>query len=74
MNVIVLEDFHDNLKGVDRKRGEQFVVSRERFDEINAFGQERIGRPIVGDVEEKQAPEERAAKAKAKRRTARKAQ
>lgn len=74
MNVIVLEDFHDNLKGVDRKRGEQFVVSRERFDEINAVGQECIGRPIVGEVEEKQAPEERAAKAKAKRRTARKAQ
>ena len=75
MNVIALVDFHDNLKDVDRRRGEQFVVSKERFEEINAVGQERIGGPIVGEVEVKHAPEERAAKAKAtKRRTARKAQ
>ena len=73
MRVMTLVDFHDNAKDVDRRRGEEFVVSRERFDEINAVGQERIGRPIVGEVPEKQAPEERAAKAKATRRSARKA-
>ena len=74
MNVIALVDFHDNLKGVDRRRGEQFIVSKERFEEINAVGQERIGGPIVGEVEVKHAPEERGERAKAKRRTARKAQ
>ena len=72
MNVIALVDFHDNLKDVDRRRGEQFIVSKERFEEINAVGQERIGGPIIGEV--KHAPEERGERAKAKRRTARKAQ
>ena len=47
MNVVTLVDFHDNLKDVDRKRGEQFVVSRERFEEINAVGMSKIGKPIV---------------------------
>ena len=73
MRVITLVDFHDNAKDVDRRRGEEFVVSKERFDEINAVGQERIGRPIVGEVPGRQAPEERAAKARATRRSARKA-
>ena len=75
MNVKALVDFHDNLRDVDRKAGEEFVVSRERFEEINAVGEARIGGPIVEEVvrtvEAKQAetPESRAAK----RRTARKA-
>ena len=66
MNVVTLVDFHDNLKDVDRKRGEQFVVSRERYEEINSIGVEKIGKPLVGAVE-KQAPESRAAKAKARK-------
>lgn len=67
MNVVALVDFHDNARDVDRKRGEQFVVSRERFDEINAIGAEKIGKPIVGEVAPKQDPESRAAKARSKR-------
>lgn len=72
MNVVTLVDFHDNLKDVDRKRGEQFVVSRERFEEINSIGMAAIGSPIVGEIAEKQAPEARAAKAQSKRRSTRK--
>jgi len=68
MNVVTLVDFHDNLRGVDRRRGEVFVVSKERFEEINRVGAEKIGGPIVGAVDQKSAPEERAAKARASRR------
>jgi len=66
MNVITLVDFHDNLKDVERKRGEQFVVSKERFEEINSIGVEKIGKPLVGAVE-KQSPESRGAKSKARK-------
>jgi len=74
MNVKALVDFHDNLRNVNRKAGEEFVVTKERFDEINRIGDEKIGAPIVEEVvrtvEAKGAetPESRAAKAPAKRR------
>lgn len=74
MNVVTLVDFHDNLRGVDRKRGEEFVVSRERFDEINAVGMEHISAPLVEEVvrtvEAKgvQTPEARAKRASRKRK------
>lgn len=74
MNVVTLVDFHDNLKDVDRKRGEQFVVSRERFEEINSIGVEKIGMPLVEEVRReeiaqagKQTPESRAASASRRR-------
>lgn len=79
MNVRALVDFHDNQRGVERKAGEEFVVSAERFEEINAVGMEKISAPIVEEVvrtaEAKQAetPETRAKKAPARRRTAKKA-
>lgn len=66
MNVVALVDFHDNQRDVDRKRGEEFVVSRERFEEINKIGMEAINAPIVEEkvrtVEAKgvQTPETRA--------------
>ena len=78
MNVVTLHDFHDNLRNIDRKVGEEFVVTKERFEEINAVGMERIGGPIVEEVVRKetakavQTPESRA-KAAPKRR-ARKAE
>jgi len=75
MNVVTLVDFHDNLRDLDRKRGEVFVVSRERFEEINSIGMEKIGKPLVGAAEpEKQTPEARASKAGAKRTTRKKAE
>ena len=67
MNVVTLVDFHDNMKDVDRKRGEQFVVSRERFEEINSIGVEKIGKPLVGEVAAKTHPESRSDKARATR-------
>lgn len=72
MNVVTLVDFHDNVKNVDRKRGEQFVVSRERYDEVNAVGIDAIGAPILEEVTReaaaqngKQTPESRRRKRKA---------
>jgi len=80
MNVKALVDFHDNLRDVDRKAGEEFVVSQERFDEINAAGESSwfagpLVEEVVRTVEAKQAetPESRAAKAPSKRRSTRKA-
>lgn len=74
MNVVALVDFHDNLKDVDRKRGEEFVVSKERFEEINRIGNEKAGIDLVeapvrtAEAKGVQTPESRAAKAPAKRR------
>ena len=73
MQVTVLVDFHDNLKNVDRKRGEQFVVTKERFEQVNQVGMDKIGAPILEEVvrkpaPEKETPESRAKKAPAKRR------
>ena len=79
MNVKALVDFHDNLRDIDRKRGEEFIVSRERFDEINRIGNEKAGidlvEEVVRTVEAKGAetPESRAKAAPSKRRAARKA-
>jgi hypothetical protein len=80
MNVIARVDFHDNLRGVDRKAGEEFVVTRERYDEINAAGEASwYGAPLVEEVvrtvEAKgvETPESRASKAPAKRRSTGKA-
>ena len=78
MYVKALVDFHDNLKDVDRKRGEEFVVTQDRFKEINAVGMARINSPIVEEVSRpeppKETPEARAKKAPAKRRAAKKAE
>ena len=82
MNVIALVDFHDNLRDVDRKRGEEFVVTSERFAEINEKGlASSYAGPFVEEIARdkaaqagKETPESRAAKAPAKRRAARKAE
>ena len=55
MVVKALVDFHDNLKGVDRLKGETFIVSKERYAEINAVGMEKIQAPIVEEVEQPKA-------------------
>lgn len=66
MNVVALVDFHDNLKDVDRKRGEAFVVSRERFEQINATGVEKIGAPLVEEAASEAEPAGRSTKPRAK--------
>ena len=71
MKVVATTAFHDNLKNVDRKRGEEFVVSRERYEQINEVGMRKIGRPIVEIVPAKKtSPETEAAKSRARRRKA----
>lgn len=52
MVVKALVDFHDNLRDIDRKAGETFIVSKQRFAEINAVGMEKISSPIVEEVEQ----------------------
>lgn len=75
MNVKTLIPFFDRDKMVDREVGDEFVVTKARFDAINAVGEERIGKPLVEEVvtkavAAKQTPESRAKKAPAKRRQA----
>lgn len=82
MNVVALVDFHDNEKDVERLKGEEFAVTKERFEAINAVAPRHGLDAIVGEVvrtaeapkASKQTPESRAAKAPAKRKTAKKAQ
>lgn len=69
MRVIAQHDFHDNLKNIDRKRGEEFIVTRERFEQINEVGMEKLGGPLVIETAAdpapaKQTPEKRAASRK----------
>jgi len=65
MYAVALVDFHDNAKDVDRKAGEEFIVSKERFDEINAAAEKFGLKAIVGETVRtataaKQTPEGRA--------------
>ena len=75
MRVVTLRDFHDNLKDVDRKRGEVFIVTRERFEQINSIGMEKTGANLVAESADgpkptKQTPEKRASAAKSARKGA----
>ena len=82
MNVVALVDFKDNEKNVQRLKGEEFTVTKERFEAINSVaprhGLDAIVAEVVRTAEApkaaKQTPESRAAKAPAKRKTAKKAQ
>lgn len=66
MYVMALVEFDDKLKGVRRKCGEEFVVSKARFEEINSVGMEKIGAPLVSVVQkEPHSPEGRKAAKKA---------
>ena len=65
MNVVVITEFDDVKKGVRRYPGEEFVVSKERFDEINAVGMRKLNAPLVKEKEEpKPEPEPKPATAK----------
>jgi len=55
MKVTTLVEFDDLKAGVRRFPGDMFVVSKERFAEINAVGKQKIGKPIVEEVEPKKA-------------------
>lgn len=69
MYAVALVDFHDNQKGVDRKKGEEFLVTKARYDEINSkaanFGLEAIvGESVRTAKAVKETPESRARKAR----------
>lgn len=69
MRVTVLMNFYDVAKGVDRKVGEEYVVTKERFEQVNAVGMEKVGSPILAESERtdpvgKQTPESRAKRAR----------
>ena len=67
MYVKALVNFHDNLKNVDRKAGEVFIASHERFDEINSVAPRHGLAAIVEEVQSEPAPKQaRKASKKAK--------
>ena len=78
MYVKALVGFNDLNKNVWREAGDEFVVTKERFDEINKVGYAKINAPIVEEIAKveapKETPESRAKKAPAKRRAAKKAE
>lgn len=55
MYAIAQVGFYDLKKDVERKAGEVFLVSQDRFDEINANG-ERAGMGVVLKVKEEKQP------------------
>ena len=59
MYVKALVDFHDNLKNVDRKRGEVFIATEERFAEINSVAPRHGLEAIVERVGEEPKPEQK---------------
>lgn len=55
MRATTLIQFDDKKAGLRRIVGEEFTVSRDRFDEINATGMAKIGKPLVAEAEPKRA-------------------
>lgn len=53
MRVKALVKFNDVQKGVQRKVGEVFTVSKARFEEINAVGEKELGKPLIVEVEKR---------------------
>ena len=50
MNVVTLTTFDDYKKGVRRYPGEEFVVTKARFEEINRIAVEKTGAPFVKEA------------------------
>ena len=60
MYVKALVNFHDNLKNIDRKRDEVFIVTEERFAQINSVAPRHGLVAIVERVgDEKAEPEKK---------------
>lgn len=51
IQVKALVAFRDVKAGVYRKVGDIFMVTQERFDEINASGKAQLGRTYVAKIE-----------------------
>lgn len=65
--VVALSPFYDTKEGVNRSAGEEFEVTEERFDEINAAGKAQLGADLVNEiVKEPLSPEGKKASRKKK--------
>lgn len=53
MKIRVLKDFRDLKEDLDRKVGEEFIVNKERFEELNTKLQKFGKGPWVEEVKEK---------------------
>ena len=53
MKIRVLKDFRDLKEDLDRKVGEEFIVNKERFEELNIKLQKFGKGPWVEEVKEK---------------------
>lgn len=59
MKVKALVNFKDNKENVRRKAGEEFIVSKDRFAEINEVAPKYKLKAIVEEVEEKATKEDK---------------
>lgn len=59
MKVKALVNFKDNKENVRRKAGEEFIVSKDRFAEINEVASKYKLKAIVEEVEEKAKKEDK---------------
>lgn len=59
MKVKALVNFKDNKENVRRKAGEEFIVSKDRFAEINGVAPKYKLKAIVEEVEEKAKKEDK---------------
>lgn len=59
MKVKALVNFKDNKENVRRKAGEEFIVSKDRFAEINEVAPKYKLKAIVEEVEEKAKKEDK---------------
>lgn len=59
MKVKALVNFKDNKENVRRKAGEEFIVSKDRFAEINEVAPKYKLKAIVEEVKEKAKKEDK---------------
>lgn len=55
IKVRAIVPFNDLLEGTYRMVGDEFAVTKERFEQINRTGEEQLGRPYVEKLVAKQA-------------------
>jgi len=51
MRAVTISQFDDRKAGLRRYVGDEFICSKARFEEINATGMKKVGRPLVAEAE-----------------------
>lgn len=50
MRAVTISQFDDVKAGLRRYVGDEFTCSKARFEEINATGMQKVGKPLVAEV------------------------